>query len=97
MNKDEQREQNRQGQLNKEFEGPISRNKLSEELGSDTLGGDMLETEVRETEEVETKVPFLDQSPLDYPEHISLDDYVKENDERGDKNESIGSWEQREC
>lgn len=74
MNKDEQREQNPQDQLNKEFEGLISRNKLSEELGSDTLGGDMLETEVLETEEVETKVPFLDQSPLDYPEHISLDD-----------------------
>ena len=57
MNKDEQREQNPQEQLNKEFEGPISRNKLSEELGSDTLGGDMLETEVLETEEVETS-PF---------------------------------------
>lgn len=49
MNKDEQREQNPQELLNKEFEGPISRNELSEELGSDTLGGDMLETEVLET------------------------------------------------
>lgn len=64
MNKDEQREQNPQEQLNKEFEGPISRNKLSEELGSDTLGGDMLETEVLETEEVETKVPFFRSKPL---------------------------------
>lgn len=40
-----------------------------------------------ETEEVEAKVPFLDQSTLDYPEDISLDDYVEENDETGDKND----------
>lgn len=85
--KDEQTEQNPPEQLNKEFEGPTSSNKLSEELGSDTLGEDMLETEVLETEEVEMKVPFLDQSTLDYPEDISFDDHVKENDETGDKND----------
>ena len=47
----------------------------------------MLETEVLETEEVEMKVPFLDQGTLDYPEDISFDDHVKENDETGDKND----------
>ena len=30
---------------------------------------------------------FLDQSTLDYPEDISLDDYVEENNETGDKND----------
>lgn len=86
-NKDEQTEQNPPEQLNKEFEGPTSSNKLSEELGSDSLSEVMLETEVLETEEVEMKVPFLDQSTLDYPEDISFDDHVKENDETGDKND----------
>ena len=86
-NKDDQTEQNPQEQITKEFDGPSSSNKLSEELGSDTLGEDMLEMEALETEEGEMKVSFLDQSTLDCLEDISLDDYVKENDETGDKNE----------
>ena len=88
MNKDDQTEQNPQEQLTKEFDGPSSSNKLSEELGSDTLGEDILEMEALETEEGEMKVPFLDQSTLDCPEDISLDDYVEENDEAGDKNDN---------
>ena len=87
MNKDEQTEQNPKEQFNKEYKGPTLSDILSGELASGTLGEDILETEVMETEEVEMKVPFLDQSTLDYPEDISLDDYVKGNDETGDKND----------